>query len=169
MHLMIDFETLDTKSTAVVLSVGVVAFNKDGIHDKFGFNLNPQEQIDTGRTISFDTLQWWLKQNTEAIKAAFFPKKNYSISEYQVCLSEFCTKNKIIECWSQGANFDLPMNDSLLGKRNPLKFWNARDTRTYYKAIGLTLPKREGTHHNALDDAVYQAECVIAGMNINEP
>jgi len=164
MHLMIDFETLDTGPDAVVLSVGVVAFNKDGIHDKFTMNLDAQEQINTGRIVNFETIKWWMKQGNEAIQSAFFDKK-YSIKEYKICLTEFCKKNEIQECWSQGANFDLPINESLLGKDNPLKFWNARDTRTFYKYNVGSLPKRESTHHNALEDAIYQAECVIIGLN----
>ena len=47
----------------------------------------------------------------------------------------------------------------------PWKFWNVRDVRT---VVDLAKPfrnlkkdyKRKGTHHNALDDAIFQASYV---------
>jgi hypothetical protein len=71
--------------------------------------------------------------------------------------------------WSQGANFDEPILNHIYGKlklRAPWKFHNSRDTRTAYHygdslgGFNSYTIKREGTYHNALDDAKHQANCV---------
>lgn len=70
---MIDIETLDTRPSAVVLSIGVVLFNRRNadvpfkeLNLKFGKREFRDEQIMMGRTISKDTAQWWRGQDPEA-------------------------------------------------------------------------------------------------------
>jgi hypothetical protein len=73
--------------------------------------------------------------------------------------------------WCHGANFDEPLWNAVCRRLPtfiPWKFWNVRCTRTCYYLAQFdpkTLP-RSGTHHNALDDATYQALCVQKAMSI---
>jgi len=69
--IMIDLETLDTKPSAVFLTAGIVEFNIETGEFGKGFSLSVdlQSSIDAGRTISADTLKWWLRQSNEALAA----------------------------------------------------------------------------------------------------
>ena len=85
----------------------------------------------------------------------------------QIAFTNFSSGNPISYVWSMGADFDLPMIAHAFRSMSmevPWKFWNSRCARTY-----KTLPQaakvklaRAGTHHNALDDAVYQAQLMQA-------
>jgi len=163
MNLMIDLETLDTKATSVIVSVGVCAFDESAIHDKQYFVLECQEQLDRGRTVSFDTLEWWFRQD-KAVTDAAFNQKKMDVDRFLDGLGYFCSKNGIRKVYAQGTDFDIAMLSHIHNqykKQIPWDFWLVRDTRTIYDMMKTEKHTREGTHHNALDDAVYQAECVI--------
>lgn len=167
MNLMIDLETLDTKATSVIVSVGVCAFDVHGIHDKEYFVLECQEQLDKGRTVSFDTLEWWFSQSKDVTDAVFNQPNKTSVAAFLDKLVYFCSKNNVRKVYAQGTDFDLPKIYGLYddyNKEHPWDFWLARDTRTVYDFMKGSKPTRVGTHHNALDDAVYQAECVIVAL-----
>jgi hypothetical protein len=166
MDLMIDIETLDTAPSAVILSVGICAFDMEGIHDKKYFLLDATEQQKQGRTISFDTIEWWLQQSKSVIDAAFHidADKKTTVPTFLKEFGYFCGKNRVQKVWAQGTDFDLSMLSDLHRTNEvelPYSFWSARDSRTLRDGNKSIEPKREGDHHNAMDDAVYQAECVI--------
>lgn len=163
MNLMIDLETLDTKATSAILSVGICAFDIHGIHDQQYFVLECQEQLNKGRTISFDTLEWWFRQD-KAVTDAVFNQKKMSVKRFLDGLGYFCSKNNIRKVYAQGTDFDIAMMTHIHNQYDqqlPWDFWLVRDTRTVYDMMQSQKPTREGTHHNAMDDAIYQAECVI--------
>lgn len=64
-HIMCDLETLDTATTACVLSIGLVAFdpNSGVINDRFYAAFPRAQQLKVGRTISDATLTWWMDQS----------------------------------------------------------------------------------------------------------
>jgi hypothetical protein len=73
--------------------------------------------------------------------------------------------NKLQFVWAQGSNFDTVLWEHSLGLVNmeiPWRFYNTRDTRTAYHMAGFNAKsiKRQGTFHNALDDAKHQCRCV---------
>ena len=90
----------------------------------------------------------------------------YPIDVIHKALSSFMVG--VGRVWSQGANFDICILDHMfrhVGLTSPWKYNAVRDTRTLYDYIPENAwPVRQGTHHNALDDAKYQAECVIVAM-----
>jgi len=172
---MIDVETLGTDPDCVVLSIGIVFFN---LNDEDNYEtleeenrsiyveLNPQEQINFGRSITFTTLTWWQEQNIQA-RAVFKPcetmakrkVENEPILQLMLgFLSSHDCKNVCL--WGNGSGFDNPIFNSLLKTyelNNPFRFWNDADLRTLKRLAGN--PKLElvrGTYHNALDDAKYQ-------------
>jgi len=176
MHLMIDLETLGTKPNAVVLTAGLVLFDhKLGIVDGIELILDVQEQLDAGRTISESTLKWWFSQGNDA-KRIFDnltgdgqKKKGIIMSHFCEALDEFIYKHNIkrkdLIVWGNGPTFDVTMVEDIFGHQGyevPWKFWNICCLRTFNRATKYNSKhKREGVHHNALDDARYQAECVI--------
>ena len=167
MHCMIDLETLGSKTSTVVLSIGACAFDEKGIHDKFYRVLKLDDQMARGRTLTEATLQWWAKQNYEAFKDCMFGEKvmpQEAIQEFVL----FWKRNHCKKPWGNGAGFDVNIMESLFEDYNtstPWQFWMARDLRTFQEFImDNKKPARIGTHHNALDDSVDQANFVIEGM-----
>lgn len=166
---MVDIETLDTRPSAVVLSIGVVLFNRRNpdvpfkeLNLKFGKKEFRDEQIMMGRTVDKETVRWWKGQDAEARK--LFNQANVSsVTEALEKLSTFILAEKVnLLIWGNGANFDnvivASMYDSF-GMEAPWKFWNDRCFRTFKGEHGHIArpPAFEGVKHDAVDDARQQA------------
>lgn len=164
---MMDLETLDVAANAVIVSVGAVFF--DPHSDRMGERFHRvcgdlDDQQKRGRTISTDTVKWWLKQDRIAQQESFFDNANMRPT-FQV-LSDFSSflgpaTSDEVRVWGNGAAFDNEKLRGLYGAYGfpcPWKFYNDRCYRTV-KSLTAGLPEIEriGTHHNALDDAVSQA------------
>lgn len=170
---MLDLETLDTSPTAVIVSIGAVKFNKDGSIGKSFYDvIDRSEQVAKGRTINPQTLDWWFKQSEEArsvFKITPCTSVKLSLEAFSIYASE---TGEQVNMWGNGADFDCVLLGSLyetFGLKKPWSYSNNRCFRTL-KNICIAkdshaMPQREGTHHNALDDAVYQAKCAIAYLN----
>lgn len=164
-NVMLDLETLATDSRALIVSIGAVYFNADDLGDTFYAVPDREEQQDAMRTISEQTLDWWSKQSPEAQKV--LEDRTGSVEEVLIGFSEFMG-NENVRVWGNGSDFDCVILGSLyedFGIKRPWSYSNNRCFRTL-KNIALmhdshAQPQRRGTHHNALDDAIYQAECAI--------
>ena len=169
MHLILDLETLDTKPSAIVLSIGAVLFNQFGIQSEFYADLNFETQLSQKRTMSQSTLNWWMNQTTGR-------KFNFPTSPYQEQLTQFLTWlnprvniDKDFKAWGNGSGFDLTIIESLLvnaGLEIPWHYFQIRDLRTFreYVADGERIERDTEQTHNALVDARNQAEYVIKHM-----
>ncbi len=171
-HIMLDLETLDTTSSAVVISIGAVAFDPetDALGDKFYVEMTEDTaaQQARGRTISGDTVRWWMRQGQAAqqLFASPAPPGVTRVTTYEALsgFSLFVAANgdRDAELWGNGADFDNAVLGSLydaFGIRKPWSYGRNRCYRTM-KNIGVGPRKpqvREGVHHNALDDAITQA------------
>ena len=181
-HLMCDFETLDLLPSAVVLSIGVVEFfpdrwtpqstEEDLVGEKFYSTFDIQSQIDQGRTISADTLCWWMNQGSEAKKASFGKNQNAPhVAEVLMHLNTFIQQFPTpVALWGNGAAFDNVILTNLYNqfKINPAyRFTSDSCYRTLKGLIpGVEPGKRVGVHHNALDDAIFQAIHACALLNV---
>lgn len=157
---MLDLETLATTPNAVIISVGAVYFSKEKLGGTFYAVLDPEDQQANGRVISPDTMAWWAKQSPEARKV--FDEEPTPTAKALADFADFLG-NRNVKVWGNGADFDCVLLGSLyeaFGMRKPWSFTNNRCFRTL-KNISqprTNLPPRRSTHHNALDDAIYQAE-----------
>lgn len=165
-HIMLDIETLGTKPGCIVMSIGACRFEPHGVgHDKeFYQNIDPHDSRDAWCLRSDpSTVQWWKEQSEEA-KAHLIPDRISTLKAVEK-FTEWFHLVRGEQVWCQGATFDAPITEELFkitGQRIPWKFWNIRDTRTVYDVFSFD-PKsieREGTYHNALDDAIHQVKCV---------
>lgn len=167
LHCSVDLETLDNVASSKILSIGAVVFNTDGTFlSTFHRNLiiNGQE----ARSMSHDTLMWWFKQS-DAARAAFTTPSVLCthIEPTMKAFNQWVDQFKGVKMWSNGANFDLPIIAHALRQLDIVPawpFWQERCYRTIkamYKQQ-CPEPKREGEHHNALDDAKHQAHHLIA-------
>lgn len=165
-HCMIDLETLDTIASAKVLSIGAVVFDENGsIFNTFYRNIDIDDQA--SRSISHDTLMWWLKQSEAARVALTNPQvKKHLLRTSLLVLSQMIEGYKGIKVWSNGANFDLPILAHAYQQCSLKAAWNFWDERCYRTVKSLhrkvAAPERTGDYHNALDDAKYQAQHLIA-------
>lgn len=168
-HISFDIETLDVIPEAVVLSIGAAKFNleedetyddiKDDEERCFYAVIDIQAQLDVGRLISADTLQWWMKQSRDA-QQVFFDSK-YSAERGLTDLTEFCQGTSY--AWGNGNMFDNVIIRSLYNSFEmdyPYHYVRDMDLRTLKIAAGSPKVKvvtESLTKHNALDDAVFQA------------
>ena len=161
---MIDLETLDTLPTTVVLSIGMVEFNpENGTIDKDGgvcLYPNLQEQLDMGRTVSGNTMEWWMKQGDEARKSTFNVRRK-SVTETCGELRKFFSFMQRPMVWGNGSIFDIAILEHFMGYTQiPWKFYNVMDTRTLWRVHPYDKNKKGETAHTALEDAIAQAERV---------
>lgn len=165
--IMIDNETLGVTADAVILSIGAVKFDlATGQIDDEGFyvSISVDSNMEVGRRISEDTLMWWLKQPAAAQQVFFEPKE--TLGTALELLSDWIGTDGY-EIWSNGADFDIPMLAHAYAQHSmevPWKFWNARCFRTWKNlpgAKGVKLSDPVGVKHNALADAVTQANVLI--------
>ena len=170
---MIDLETLSTLPNAHILSVGVVDMNN---HDNT-FYCTVDGNSQDHRHREFGTMKWWMKQSPEAQKAATSRDQMVTLEEMLHGIRFFVEDHNLTHPWANGSVFDVIILENAYreaGIEIPWKFWNVRDTRTIYdmayRITGKTLkPQREGTYHNALDDAIFQSEWVRDIRSVIEP
>lgn len=170
-HIMLDLETLDTASSAVVISIGAVAFDPrtSTLGDRFYVETTEDiaAQQARGRTISGDTVRWWMQQDVLAKRVFSESIDGVDRLDTFEALSRFglfvaANGDRDVELWGNGADFDNIILGSLydaFGLRKPWSYSRNRCYRTM-KNIGIGPRKpqvREGVHHNALDDAITQA------------
>jgi hypothetical protein len=176
MHLMIDIETLGIKNDAPVISLGAVLFNSGGMYDRFYICFDVEQQIDSGkRKVDGSTIKWWMDQEGAAKKVFSdksvrneFALKTFA-KFYNDLLLKYGLEQKDLKVWGNGPTFDMTIMESLYqsyGMKAPWGFREIRDFRTFKEFVyDGSNTERVGTHHNALDDAEFQAQVVIDGMN----
>lgn len=170
-EVMVDIETLGTVASAVIMSIGAVRFDLQTrqLEDKgFYASISIDSNLAAGRQISEDTLLWWLGQ-PEAAKKVFIEPKETLESALSNFADWYGTGREAAKqnIWSNGADFDLPMMRHayhLLDMEAPWAPYSGRCVRTYKNLPGADrVPKPSaGVKHNALTDAINQAQHVCA-------
>lgn len=162
---MIDIETLGTRGTSAIVQIGACYFSRRTGQIGKTFSMNVHVGVlDERFTRDESTLKWWDEQSEEA-KAAVF-NNGKPIETVLKELSSFL-KNRAKFLWSH-ATFDIPIicnSYYVLDMHLPMHYKQMRDIRTLLDlaGIGHSNLKREGIHHNALDDCKFQVQyCVEA-------
>ncbi|MBM68176.1 MAG: hypothetical protein CME43_01920 [Haliea sp.] len=169
-YLIVDLETLGTKSNSVIMSIGAVLFTEKGIaKDKFYTNIDIKSCIDKGLNVDGDTLMWWMEQSDTArnslngnrlpLDKALQKLKNYVFKN---------AKTYDVHPVGNSARFDMGLLENAYnacGQEVFWKFWMERDYRTWKSLNGaLPISRHNGCDsatHNALQDAIEQAEHAI--------
>lgn len=158
-HVMIDFETWSTLPNAAPRSLGAVLFTADGLtSDEFYVNIDEADVREKGLHFLPSTIAWWAKQSKEAQDVLLQQPQSLIIALTQ--FSQWVRKVNGQFLWGNGADFDNPILKSCyeaIQADTPFKPFNGRCYRTL-KSIDKvpSMSKRQGTHHNALDDAKSQ-------------
>lgn len=164
MDVMLDTETLSTRPEATILTFGACKFSPykehdivDGIYSR----INVDEQIALGSHIDDETIAWWGKQADDVREEALGDDNRISLEQFTQELNRFLVG--VDNIWAQGPVFDIVILENLyrrLGKPCPWQFWQIRDSRTLLSSLGDPREKNKAGLHNALEDAVSQAQAV---------
>ncbi len=173
-HLMIDLETMGTNTNAPIVVIGAVFFDPQTgeIGPVFYIVISLTDAMNTGAVPDGGTIEWWLKQSSEARAAILTDqvKLKDALSRFREFINEY-SDEKFVQVWGNGATFDnaiLRTSYERLDIPCPWRYHNDRDVRTIVelgKAIDFdarTVIPFEGVRHNALDDARHQAKYVSA-------
>jgi hypothetical protein len=174
-HIMVDLETLSTDPNAHIVSIGAVKFDRErGVYDTYyqpiispEINVHMQSHItDDGLHVSNDTIQWWMKQEAKARAVLTDP----NAVPLRTALKGFITWAsdgvyiKNIRLWGNGASFDnviLASAYRVCSIEQPWMFWNDRCYRTIKNEYPNVIFTHTGIEHNALHDAMAQAEHLL--------
>jgi len=162
---MLDLETWGTRPGCAVRSIGAVMFDPEGEKIGPGFykNIYDKSCLEAGLHTDPRTVKWWAEQSQEAKDA--LTATPLTLTEVAIKFDAWWKKHGAKIVWSQGGNFDEPVWTAAMyaiGRSPPWRYYDTRCTRTIYSAASLDTRtvKRDGTHHNALEDAKYQAICI---------
>ena len=169
--IMVDLETLDTRSSAIILSIGACRVTGGEPDKPFYRVVSVDSCVAIGMTESKSTRAFWDKQPPEA--RAVFTDPNVSIETALVDFAGYIRSfgSNSVRLWGNGSDFDNTILTSAydrLGSPTPWRFYNNRCFRTIRKLCGVDLqePERLGTYHNALDDAMHQSRVLTAIRNL---
>lgn len=173
LHASIDIETLDLEPTAVVLSIGVALFTEDGeIVDTFYRVLDKDSQKDAGRTVRKSTLEWWEQQGDAARRV--LTADGAPVSQVIAELATFLSR-PLSGVWGYGSDFDNVTVSSLCRSFGLDVPWHYKLNRCGRTVAALpppgsfVSPQRVGVHHNAVDDAIYQARLIARALQALAP
>ena len=163
MHdVMIDVETLDTRPSAVLLSIGAVRFDINTPHvfdtNTFHVHIDIDSCLERGRTVSGSTILWWMDQD-DAARRRMTETKRIPLRDALLQLSKFINEQDRV--WGNGAGFDnVILHDAYrsVNMSTPWRYWGDMCYRTV-KNLHRDVPKPrfDDVKHDALADALHQA------------
>ena len=171
-QVMLDLETLDTVPGGVILSVGACAFDvENGVdeEDTFYMVVSRHSSEWAGLTVNADTLTWWEKQSPEARKVLTEAREGgYPLAYVLGCLAGWLQSHGNPPVWTNGPGFDeafLAVAARRIDVPAPIPFRKSRCFRTLRAMFGDDVVEpmtTVGVHHNALSDAIYQAQYAVS-------
>lgn len=157
--LMIDLETLDTKTSAVILQIGWCFFDRNNpARKKFtrGWFPNTQEQIDMGFTVSSNTMNWWI-QNMDMYKIQLEAQRldlHTVVDQMHNIYGGAASYST--QVWAKGTTFDIPILSKIF--EPPWQYRHIQDLRTLKLITPHKFDKENHQLHEAVADATHQAE-----------
>lgn len=181
-NIMLDLETLGISAGCKILSIGAVAFDPatgkldaewelddvSGVmrlSGGFYIAVSREDQEQYGLREDDDTVKWWNRQDATAKAVLSDPA---AVPLYDA-LEEFGTYvrgfGSQVRVWGNGADFDNAILSDCYRRTPSRQPWGAYSGRCYRTLKNMTQAvklERKGTHHNALADAMCQAEHALA-------
>jgi exodeoxyribonuclease VIII len=168
---MLDLESGGVEPTAPILAIGAVSFDFKELKlgERFYVTVDLQSCIDQGAVLEAGTFMWWMQQSDQARQALTVGQRvhiNEAMHQFGRFLTDKCAPEDHVKIWGNGVDFDcvlLKAHYRRAGLDAPWRFWNQRCFRTVKGLYPNVEPvARTGTHHNALDDAIWQVEHLFA-------
>lgn len=172
----IDLETLHNRYNAAIISIGAVQFNADTgkIGETFYREIDFDSAVRAGK-VNGSTLAWWMRQEAKA-KRIFSEGKNkiplaVALDDLRTWILKVTPSGEDVRPWGNGSSFDITIlehayENGAVGLKEPWDFWNIRDMRTIvdvcdFRKEDWPFPA-DAVAHNALDDAMRQAQIISA-------
>lgn len=171
--IMIDLETFGNNSNSVIVQLGACYFDRvtGEIGETLKLNVSAASEQENGFRMDVSTVEWWLEQSQEA-RESILAEPRVTTSEMMLTFNNF-VKGKPKNIWSH-ATFDFVVLINHYRELNVIpsfKYSHAKDIRTLIHFADLDwwgIP-REGTHHDALADCIFQVKyCTEAFRIIRE-
>lgn len=166
-----DLETLGVTTDAVIVQIGAAFLDAQGTLHTFLHTCSVASQPE--RRVNQDTVAWWDRQAPEVRAQVLDPANADDAPSLQEALVELSAwmmghaRNAEVEVYGNGASFDLGMLNhayASYGLATPWHYRKERDQRTLEALAAMAgcdlrwqADERDGHHHNALSDAIYQA------------
>lgn len=185
-NIMMDIETTGMRPGCRVLSIGLAVFYIVDDEERIGNTITIYPSLTDQVGIDDPgTLQWWSAQSPEAcnvfadnhingvpVSKAFeaFKKFIQNAVDWHKSLNDGAEKVNVC-IWGNGATFDNSIVQRMFEAKGYPVPWNTfgdRCYRTAFNMLGRPSLARDGIHHNALDDAIYQAKCLMYALNASE-
>lgn len=168
---MVDLETLGNRAGCAILSIGAVAFDRETFElgERFYVIVNTDSCFAADLVVHASTVEWWEKQSDEAkavLRQASGTEESIGLSEALNQFNAYLERQSSgVKVWGNGSDFDNAILYSAYAAVDiepSWKFWNSRCFRTLKDLnSGVHAPKREGVYHNALHDAITQANHAV--------
>lgn len=180
-HVMVDLETLGTVPGCVILSIGAVEFCPDAgkLGKEFYEVISTYDSLECLLSVDKDTEAWWLNQSRDAqrvLELAHQPdatKLAVALARFNDYLASIAPPSKI-RLYGNGADFDNPILRVAYTCAKVKPYFAGYGGRCYRQlknldelfgpALRFEKLERQGTHHNALDDAKSQAQHLMANV-----
>lgn len=190
LEIMFDLETLDTEPSSIVLSVGAVVWRTEKnteihghplswqVENRFYRILEFDSQVGKGRTLSQQTLLWWMQQHPNAREEAFSTVRKPTVSalldfmEWGLNWTELGNNGETVNAfWASPVTFDMPIWESLARDYALNVPWHYRqtfDVRTVVKEASYSakdhVPRQEiiGVPHMPVYDCEWQIDLLTA-------
>lgn len=173
-NIMLDLEAMGTSSDAAIVAIGAVEidFYTDSTVREFYMPVRLSSSVASGGKMDPDTVVWWLGQEEAARKEV----TREDSAEICVALQAFSrwvagvtasTGHALV--WGNGADFDNVILRTAYRRYGLDAPWDTHRHNRCYRTVkslcpDIPPPEFVGTRHNALSDAVYQAQHLIAIM-----
>jgi len=167
-NIMVDLETLGTKPGSIVLSIGAVYFGLDGLGKDFYSVISVEDSEACGLTSDQSTVDWWTKQSEEA-RDVLTKARSYEAPKLRSVLESFSAfVRPHSRIWGNGSDFDNVLLASLYEAASIGCPWEFYDNRCFRTLKGLLIKEdtqEKRNDHNALSDAINQAEKAVRILN----
>ena len=169
MKAMLDLETLSARSNAGIIAIGAAVFSETEVFpNSYYVTVDPESCEKVGLDVSASTFVWWMQQSEEA--RAQFKTKGLPLHTALEGFTNWCLDNNVDEVWGNGADFDCVILGNAYdacGMKKPWSYSKNRCFRTLYSRVPKNVREELwakhaiGTHHNARDDALRQANIAV--------
>ena len=167
-HISFDLETLSLESNDAIIQIGATVV---GTQSTYKIGIDPRSAENLGGHVCVSTLEWWNKQDPALRKQVFS-----GIADAQFALRDFflwCNDQAAgdvnnLYLWSKGADYDCVVlkNAYEMFMSYPFNWRNHRCVRTAMHLSPHPNPVPNTQSHDALADAIYQAQFIAHALKI---